>query len=689
MSRWTIGGIIAGIALVVVALGYIFLPFRHTDSASHSFGKDSFAESKASMRFEGMPSAFTAPTNLANELADAPIPTNRWWESAVTGTWPETLFSTPFTYNLSAEGIKAGVPPVIASADGIITPLQSDIALSFPGTTLSRSEITHYDDLSLTLRALSETNQPVADSHLVQGSPLLFTTLYVPTDILLPSATTTSRRLADGRYALSFSIRDQSYVIYSDSVLTLPTPQRAHVEATSQGSTVVIAALPTAEQPADIVEAFDRASSNPIQTTSADIVEGSTNKVRLRWKTQQDQPSLYLLLPHQRMTEQAAPASLGRYATLQGNALLIEGNELTVSYPEQSPLDSLPLPKEDGFFKQETLEGFLTEATFSAASPAGTSYFGAKELYRLANLVDIANKANSPSAPQLQAALKQELTNWFTYSPGEESKYFYYDQRVKGLVAVTPEFDSDKFNDHHFHYGYFIYASAILGRYDQQFVQDYKPAVDALVADIANTDRANTSFPYLRVVDLYAGHSWAGGLSRFGDGNNQESVSEAINAWYGTMLWGKTSNNHHLENLGHTLYNQEVAAAQTYWFNANPLNPFPAQYAHYNAPLRWSGKATFETWFSPKAEDKHTILYLPLSPGSLYLQQHGIISNDLAALNKELNGKPADGWQDILLMARALENPAEAINQFSASITLDNSNSLAYTYVWLAWLSQR
>ena len=63
--------------------------------------------------------------------------------------------------------------------------------------------------------------------------------------------------------------------------------------------------------------------------------------------------------------------------------------------------------------------------------------------------------------------------------------------------------------------------------------------VNLLIRDIASPKKDDALFPYLRCFDIYAGHSWASGHAKFGDGNNQESSSESMNAWYGMMLWGE------------------------------------------------------------------------------------------------------------------------------------------------------
>src|SRR5690606_18197995 len=117
---------------------------------------------------------------------------------------------------------------------------------------------------------------------------------------------------------------------------------------------------------------------------------------------------------------------------------------------------------------------------------------------------------------------------------------------LHGIVGDKSSFGSEDFNDHHFHYGYFIYAASILSKYDKSFYDTHKDMINLLVADIANYT-PDSELPLRRNYDAYFGHSWASGSSPFDDGNNQESVSEAINAWTGVSLWAKRTGNRTLE----------------------------------------------------------------------------------------------------------------------------------------------
>ena len=90
--------------------------------------------------------------------------------------------------------------------------------------------------------------------------------------------------------------------------------------------------------------------------------------------------------------------------------------------------------------------------------------------------------------------------------------------------------------DHHFHYGYLLYASAILAKYDAHFLRDYAPYVDSLLFDVAYSSNSESGtsddgnfFPFTRHLNWFDGHSFASGLFPYGNGKSQESSSEAIN----------------------------------------------------------------------------------------------------------------------------------------------------------------
>ena len=108
--------------------------------------------------------------------------------------------------------------------------------------------------------------------------------------------------------------------------------------------------------------------------------------------------------------------------------------------------------------------------------------------------------------------LVEELTDWThpDRCETETTRCFVYDPEAKGLVGKVASFGSDEFNDHHFHYGYLLYAAAIAVQDDPSLQKRLQPVMDLVAADLA-TDGGSSFFPDQRAFDAYAGHSWASG----------------------------------------------------------------------------------------------------------------------------------------------------------------------------------
>ena len=65
-------------------------------------------------------------------------------------------------------------------------------------------------------------------------------------------------------------------------------------------------------------------------------------------------------------------------------------------------------------------------------------------------------------------------------------------------------------------------------------------------------------------LDRYMGHSWAAGLQLSADGKNQESSSEAVNAYSAVAQLGKVTGDAVLEGWGQLLLANEITAARKY-----------------------------------------------------------------------------------------------------------------------------
>ena len=209
-----------------------------------------------------------------------------------------------------------------------------------------------------------------------------------------------------------------------------------------------------------------------------------------------------------------------------------------------------------------------------------------KEVGRLAQLLPIAEQIGDlGSANVIIQTLKTEIENWLTADNGED---YYYDKNWGTLIGYPASFGTDKdLNDHHFHYGYWIQAAAQIALRDKNWAseENWGGMINLLIRDIATNNRQDDMFPFLRNFDIYEGHSWASGNAIAYAGNNQESSSEAINAWAGLILWGEATNNDEVRDTGIYLYTTEVRAINNYYFDIHG-DVFDESYNHEVASLK-------------------------------------------------------------------------------------------------------
>ena len=302
--------------------------------------------------------------------------------------------------------------------------------------------------------------------------------------------------------------------------------------------------------------------------------------------------------------------------------------------------------------------------------PQLDGYGTGKVLLKYANLVAIADQlSNSPNVHPLDRplmavardkllnTLKLELARYMGASSFEGYQQFfqflYYNQDWDTLIPYNAGYGAgQQINDHHFHYGYFLHAAAILAMYDPEFIQEasgddnFSGLLEMMARDVANWDRQDPSstdpvFPFLRNFAPYAGHSYASGHGAFASGNNQESSSEAMNFWTGMALLGEAFINAGIDSgvkmrdLGVSLYETEASNIDQYTFDVDGdifpvgfVSPTLVDGQGHSLPLtmsaqNWDSGSHNALFFqSNYAEAPFSIDWFPTSAGSLYLGRH-------------------------------------------------------------------
>jgi len=81
------------------------------------------------------------------------------------------------------------------------------------------------------------------------------------------------------------------------------------------------------------------------------------------------------------------------------------------------------------------------------------------------------------------------------------------------------------------------------------------------------------------------------------DRNNQESSSEAINAYASMLFWAEYTGNTAMRDAAAYLYITEVRAIQEYWFDVDDTN-HPSAWPYDTAAMVWGNGYKYETYFT-------------------------------------------------------------------------------------------
>lgn len=284
------------------------------------------------------------------------------------------------------------------------------------------------------------------------------------------------------------------------------------------------------------------------------------------------------------------------------------------------------------------------------------------------------------------------------YSPwlkGQNSNPLLYDPFWGGIISThgttnkNADFGNGMYNDHHFQYGYFLYAAAVIGKEDKDWIEKYKTRFLNLARDYANPHRNDEYFPHARHFDYYTCHSWAGGLFCFQDGKNQESSSEAVHSYYALSLLGQVLDDQELTSFGRGLCSLEIISTRNYWHIPNLYTSpiYPAPFSH-NAVvgIMWNGKVDYSTWFGKNLEYIHCIQMIPFVPISGRLLTKEWMSKVMKRIGYLLGDSEVEpSWRGYIYMAMAVVNKEAAWNGFKClEGKPDLGNSVTNALYWIA-----
>lgn len=671
---------------------------------------------------------------LSGKAALEPTATHRWWGSVafygqgqVNGSGAGYLTADPLMVRVSNRGARVlGIPNGLRADPSRFTyPVPAPSEEVFDGVAIGNTQFSNlsasmsdHSDGTVTIEWRSGATR-VMEATLVHGSPYMFFEVFAGTPVLRTKAAQGAEKGVFHQSANSLgvwtnvaSVRNH-FLLVTEGATAFNNPTSTETSFAPASGRFTLAWLPVsgADSPSGtMVSDFAQYALNRIAKVNINYaVNPATQAVTVTHDYLASNgagvTTLAGLMPlHWKNSSQA----LGSYKTrsARGVVRFTPASSFQYQLPFVGVLPILPATLAQP--EEARLRSLVTQ--FVSAGPAGwglkpDTYWAGKAYGRAAEVAAIARSVGMTSeADTLVNWLKSELSDWFRANntgAQDKTKYFAYDRDWSTLLGLEESFGShQQLNDHHFHYGYFIRAAAEVCRVDASWCRAdaYGPMVELLIRDFA-AGRNDPMFPYLRNFDPANGFSWASGHANFVLGNNNESTSEAANAYGAIILYGLITNDQSLVDRGVYLHASTTAAYWEYWNNIDAyrgkgadFNNFPAGYNRLATSIIWGAGADFSTWFSSATAHILGIQGLPLNPLVLHIGQHADYLRDYVTLglsqssNGQPSGLPAGQWSDIwwnILAMTDAQRSADDFNAVNLNYTVEEGESKAHTYHWI------
>ncbi|ETN37818.1 uncharacterized protein HMPREF1541_07441 [Cyphellophora europaea CBS 101466] len=313
----------------------------------------------------------------------------------------------------------------------------------------------------------------------------------------------------------------------------------------------------------------------------------------------------------------------------------------------------------------------------NAQTNLNSMYYSGKGLSKFATLCYVMHEM-SDQQDLASAALEKLKTAFAVFTENRQEFPLLYDTDWKGLVSSASyvtgdsglDFGNSYYNDHHFHYGYFIHAAAIIGYLDPSWLPANKDYINALVRDTSNPSSVDQYFPVFRSFDFMAGHSWAKGLYETGDGKDEESSSEDAMYAYALKMWGRTVGDPSMESRGDLMLAVLARSLRHYMLMDSTNQNQPAEFiANKVTGILFENKADHTTYFGNNPEYIQGIHMIPMLPFSTLTRSPQFVAEEWGAYfvdgafnqAKDVQG----GWKGLLYSNLCIINPRASYNFFT------------------------
>ncbi|KAF9428133.1 hypothetical protein BGZ94_003291 [Podila epigama] len=468
-----------------------------------------------------------------------------------------------------------------------------------------------------------------------------------------------------------------------------------------------IAKLPIGDEQ-DAEATFDRAKG--VYPTRGNLVvrhafvQGDEAEYRIDWSLEGDTTAsfIHFTLPHHRsiLTSNTTRTSIELDSTTKGMMIAYEGASWRLFEPERLVVDFLPRDWATIITTEQLAEirkqaALDVEMDFMAATNLNSMYFAGKGLAKLALLCLVIRDVLNDTTEIYEKCLAKLKVAFQRFLDNDQQYPLVYDTTWKGLISIQglekgplADFGNTWYNDHHYHYGYFIHTAAILRYLDPVWnepqVNDF---VGALLRDVANPSPEDTHFPVFRSFDWYMGHSWSQGIFVSLDGKDEESTSEDINLYYAMSLWGRVAGEPELEKLGQVMLTIARRSIQDYFLlEVDNKNHPPAFIRNHVTGILFENKVDHISYFSPRIECIQGIQMIPATPALPLVRRKDFVQQEWDALLRSRVDSIDDGWRSILMMNYATLDKVEAWRYFTErpNVPLDDGMTKTWALFYVA-----
>jgi endo-1,3(4)-beta-glucanase len=655
---------------------------------------------------------------------DVPIETNKFYANLFLGSQSQSIWTNPYsltwakghgeTWGMAVTHVERsqlawddGEPPRYFIGPVGLQHIVFSAAELGEQTTLYTDELKAFSVYANL--APSPGAEPIISMPCVQGMGFV-TAVYNNAKPQLNSGTFfRTLEYVDQLNGITFKYRivledDSQWLLYATPVASLGTPPfELKDSATIEGPEGFIGMIQVAKNPANSTgeQVYDStAGAFAVNATLSASVEGNSGTYTLAYGKDgiQNQTLVMFALPHHvesfDETTNAALTDIHLDTITKGVARAVVADKLTMVESDlptaigfapwsasnkaasgNDHTDTITLTAE-ALTAINSAGAFELNEDFTSQTSLDSMYYSGKGLAKFAGIIiTLQNLANNTSLAAAGLVKLKDAINVFVNNT--QPLPLVYDTIWKGVVSSGTyakndtglDFGNTLYNDHHFHYGYFVYTAAVIGYLDPDWLAQgtNKAWINMLVRDFANPSPTDPYFPFQRSFDWFNGHSWAKGLFESGDGKDQESTSEDTFATYALKMWGRVSGDANMEARGNLQLAVQARSLRNYFLLSSDNTVQPARFLPNKVTgILFENKIDHTTYFGGKPEFIQGIHMIPLNPSSAYTRPASFVREEWDAYFS--NGRVDNvegGWQGILYANLALVDPQTAYGYFA------------------------